>query len=430
MKVAIVGLGYVGLPLAVRFSERGFDVVGFDLSSRRVEELKRGIDRTGEVSRERLISAGVRFTSDPGDLKGMEFFIVTVPTPVDEHKIPDLSNVISASEIVSRALSKRSVVVYESTVYPGVTEEICVPILESGSGLKHLRDFNVGYSPERVNPGDKEHTVERIVKVVAGDTPQVTEFLAQVYSQVIEAGVFKASSIRVAEAAKVIENVQRDINIALMNELAILFRRMGISMKDVLEAASTKWNFLRFHPGLVGGHCIGVDPYYLTYKAQEVGYHPELILAGRRINDDMGRYVAREMIKELVKISHNLRGAKVLIMGFAFKENVRDFRNTRVIDMVRELEEFSIEIFVWDPLVDIQDVLMEYGEFNIRSSLSELGEGFCGIVLAVPHSEFKDYSLSLLRSLCLKEPSPVLFDVRWFFDRETAEREGFHYVSL
>ena len=430
MKIAVIGLGYVGLPLAVRFAEKGFDVLGFDLSLRRVEELKRGFDRTGEVDEERLKSVKIFLTSRSEDLRGRELFIVTVPTPVDEHKIPDLSKVIQATEIVSGALSKGGIVVYESTVYPGVTEEVCVPILERGSGLKHLLDFNVGYSPERVNPGDKEHTLERVVKVVAGDTPQVTELLAQVYGQIIDAGVFKASSIRVAEAAKVIENVQRDLNIALMNELAILFRRMGIPMRDVLEAASTKWNFLKFHPGLVGGHCIGVDPYYLTYKAQEVGYHPEVILAGRRLNDNMGRYVAREFVKELVKLNHALKGTKALIMGFAFKENVRDFRNTKVIDIVRELREFSIEAVVWDPVVDAQDALVEYKDLSIVSSAEALDGGFCGIVFAVPHAEFKRYSLSFLRSLCLKDPVPVIFDVRWSFQRSLAEKEGFHYVSL
>lgn len=430
MRIGIVGLGYVGLPLAVSFSEEGFDVVGFDLSERRIKELKEGIDRAGEVSREKILRSGVKFTTHLDDLRDRNLFIITVPTPIDEHKIPDLSLVKMASEMVSRVLRRESIVVYESTVYPGVTEEICVPILENGSGLRHLVDFHVGYSPERVNPGDKEHTLDRIVKVVAGDTPEVTDLLAEIYGRIIKAGIFKAPSIRVAEAAKVIENVQRDLNIALMNELAMLFRTMGIPIKDVLEAASTKWNFLKFYPGLVGGHCIGVDPYYLTYKAQEVGHHPELILAGRRVNDGMGKYVAGELVKELVKLNHVLKGARVLIMGFAFKENVRDFRNTRVMDIVSELKEFALKPVVWDPLVDKEDAFREYGRFEMVSNVDELEGGFCGILLAVPHRAFKTVSLAYLRGLCLSSPKPVMFDVRWFFNEEEAKREGFHYISL
>ncbi len=430
MKIGVVGLGYVGLPLAISFAEREFDVVGFDLSERRVRELCEGIDRSGEISKERILRAGVKFTSSLKDLSDRNVFIVTVPTPIDEHKIPDLSLVKSASEMISKVLKKGAIVVYESTVYPGVTEEVCVPILEKGSGLKHLVDFHVGYSPERVNPGDKEHTLEKIVKVVAGDTPEITEFLADMYGKIIEAGVFKASSIKVAEAAKVIENVQRDLNIALMNELAMLFRTMGIPTKDVLEAASTKWNFLKFYPGLVGGHCIGVDPYYLTYKAQEMGHHPEVILAGRRVNDGMGKYVARELVKELVNLNHTLKGAKVLIMGFTFKENVKDFRNTRVVDIVNELKEFALNPVVWDPIVDKKDVFREYGCFEMVSTAEELQGGFAGIVLAVPHRDFSKVSLRYLRKLCLPEPVPVMFDVRWFFNEEEAKREGFHYVSL
>ena len=339
-KIAVIGLGYVGLPLAVLLDTK-FNVIGYDINTERVKELRKGFDRTGEISSERLKSCSIEFTDDPGKISEAKVIIVTVPTPIDEHKIPDLGPVKAATRTVGRYMQKGSIVVYESTVYPGVTEEECVPVLEEESGLKWKKDFHVGYSPERVNPGDREHTIDKIVKVVAGDTPEITEFLAQLYGSVITAGVHKAPDIKTAEAAKVIENTQRDLNIALMNELSIIFDKMGIDTKAVLEAAGTKWNFLRFDPGLVGGHCIGVDPYYLTFKAQAVGYHPEVILAGRRINDYMGKFVAENTVKKLIKAGKAVKGSKVLILGITFKENISDIRNSKVIDIYNELKRES-----------------------------------------------------------------------------------------
>jgi len=343
-RLAIIGLGYVGLPLAVAFAKH-FPVVGFDINEKWVQEVRSGYGPNGELHPEKLRNPSLYFTTDPGDLKGCDFFIITVPTPVDRAKRPDLSHIQEASRLVGRVLSEGSVVVYESTVYPGCTEEVCIPILEQMSGLKAGMDFKLGYSPERINPEDQEHTLEKVVKVVAGQDPETTELLARIYGLVVEAGVYKAPDIRTAEAAKVIENIQRDINIALMNELATLFKRLGLDTWEVLKAARTKWNFLPFEPGLVGGHCIPVDPYYLAYKAQEVGYPPELILAGRRIYDGMGAYVARETVKLLIRAGRRVKGARVLVLGVSFKENVPDVRNTRVEELVRELQEHGMEVF-------------------------------------------------------------------------------------
>ena len=358
--VAVVGLGYVGLPLAVAFA-RHFKVIGFDLNDRRVRELASGLDRTGEVTSEALKGCSARFTSDPAALREARAVIVAVPTPIDEHRNPDLSPVEGASRTVGRNLSEGTVVVYESTVYPGVTEEICLPILEAESGLRCGIGFTMGYSPERINPGDKVHTLETIKKIVSGSDASTLDLLAELYGTVVKAGIHRAPSIKVAEAAKVIENTQRDLNIALMNELSIIFDRLGIDTLDVLEAAGTKWNFLPFRPGLVGGHCIGVDPYYLTFKAEELGCHPQVILAGRRINDEMGKHVAETCVKLLIRQGRLVNAARVGVLGFTFKENVPDLRNTRVIDVIRELREYGLEVLVHDPLADSDEVRREYG---------------------------------------------------------------------
>jgi len=351
VKICVMGLGYVGLPLAVLFAKK-FNVVGFDVNPKRIEELKRGLDKTGEVTEEELQNCNIEFSSNEEVIKGCDVVIVAVPTPIDKLKDPDLSYVKKASQIVGRNLRKGTVVVYESTVWPGLTEEVCVPILEKESGLKWKEDFFVGYSPERVNPGDKEHTIEKIVKVVAGDTPETAKFLAELYGSVIKAGVYVAPDIKTAEAAKVIENIQRDINIALMNELALIFHRLGIDTREVLKAAGTKWNFLKFEPGLVGGHCIGVDPYYLAYRARESGYIPQLILAGRGINEGIPKFIAEETVKLLAKAGKPINNSRVLVLGFTFKENVPDVRNTKVYDLIKELWEFGISTVIYDPIAD------------------------------------------------------------------------------
>lgn len=389
-RIATIGLGYVGLPVALAFARKFPDTVGFDISERRIRELKDGIDRTHEVPPEALRSTTLRLTSDPAEIGPATFFVVTVPTPIDQNRQPDLTPVAKASETVGRVLSKGAVVVYESTVYPGVTEEFCGPILEQVSGLKRGRDFKLGYSPERINPGDKEHTLERTVKVVAGEDAETLERVARAYEAIVEAGVHRAPSIKVAEAAKVIENTQRDLNIALMNELAIIFDRMGIRTLDVLAAAGTKWNFLPFRPGLVGGHCIGVDPYYLTAKAESLGYHPQVILAGRRINDGMGAFVAQRLIKLMIAQDKSIKGARVGILGLTFKENVPDLRNSRVPDIIAELRQFGIEPLVHDPRADPEEAREEYG--LTLSSLDELRE-LDGLVLAVAHREYAEMPL-------------------------------------
>lgn len=384
-RIVTVGLGYVGLPVALAFARKFADVVGFDISARRIRELKEGFDRTREVDEEALRTSTLRFTDDPAEVGEPTFIVVTVPTPIDRNRQPDLSALERASETVGQFLTKGAVVVYESTVYPGVTEDFCGPILERVSGLKRGVDFKLGYSPERINPGDKEHTFERTVKVVAGEDAATLERVARAYEAVVDAGVHRAPSIKVAEAAKVIENTQRDLNIALMNELAIIFDRMGIRTADVLEAAGTKWNFLPFRPGLVGGHCIGVDPYYLTAKAESLGYHPEVILAGRRINDGMGAFTAQRLVKLLIEQDKPIKGARVAILGLTFKENVPDLRNSRVPDIVGELRQFGIEPLVHDPLADPDEAHEEYG---LRlSSFDELTE-LDGLILAVAHRDF------------------------------------------
>lgn len=385
--IALIGLGYVGLPLAAAFAREGFSVVGFDTNRHKVDALSSFEDRTGSVETEDLKYPTLALTSDENDIKGRDVYIVAVPTPVDEAHKPDLSALLNASEIVGRVISPGAVVCYESTVYPGVTEEFCGPVIERVSGLKRGRAFKVGYSPERINPGDREHTLETIIKVVSGEDEATLGLLARLYGAVVKAGVHRAPTIKVAEAAKVIENTQRDLNIALMNELALVFDRLGISTRDVLEAASTKWNFLRFTPGLVGGHCIGVDPYYLTYKAEEEGYIPQVILAGRRINDSMGKFVAEKTVKLLCRQGVSVESAKVGILGVTFKEGVPDLRNSRVPDIVRELGEYGIVPLVSDPMVSPDDCMDEYG-FSLEPL--ELFEGLDAIVIAVPHETYID----------------------------------------
>ncbi|MBU1612422.1 MAG: nucleotide sugar dehydrogenase [Proteobacteria bacterium] len=425
-RVSVVGLGYVGLPLAVALSEH-FEVVGFDISTNRVTQLERGEDRTGEVEEATLRAAKLRFTCLPEELSECHLHIVAVPTPIDKFRSPDLTPVRSASKTVGQQLSPGSVVVYESTVYPGLTEEICVPILEEQSGLTCGKDFFVGYSPERINPGDKEHTLQTIVKVVAGQTPAVTDLLDQVYSSVVTAGTYRASSIKVAEAAKVIENTQRDLNIALMNELATIFDRMNIDTLEVLEAAGTKWNFLPFRPGLVGGHCIGVDPYYLTFKAEALGLHPQVILAGRTINDSMGKFVVDSTIKWLIRADMKVRGARVGLLGLTFKENVPDLRNTRSVDLVDEFEDFGVKVLVHDPMADPAEAMEEY-----RIKLVELSElrKLDALVLAVSHNDYRKLRLREIKSWFRDPANALIIDVKGFFNPAELEAEGFLYWRL
>ena len=392
MKIAVIGLGYVGLPLAAAFSEK-YEVMGFDVNAARIEELKSGYDRTLELSSEQMkkaIENGMKFSLNLDDIKDCNFFIVTVPTPIDKNKRPDLTPVVKATQSVAKVLKKGDIVVYESTVYPGVTEEICVPLLEQ-SGLKFNEDFFCGYSPERINPGDKEHTVTKIKKITSGSTPEVAEKVDEVYRSIITAGTHKAPTIKVAEAAKVIENTQRDINIAFMNELAMIFNKMNIDTNAVLQAAGTKWNFLNFRPGLVGGHCIGVDPYYLTHKAQELGFHPEMILAGRRINDNMGKYAADQVVKLMIKRGVLINSARVLVLGLTFKENCPDIRNSRVIDVIEELRDFGCRVDVYDPWADEAEVKREYGIVPLKSF--DEADYDC-VVIAVAHDKFKGLKFS------------------------------------
>jgi UDP-N-acetyl-D-galactosamine dehydrogenase len=419
--VVVVGLGYVGLPLAVAMSEH-FRVIGFDISDERVRQLKNGQDHTGEVSPDDMARAGVEYTTDPAVMREASVIVVAVPTPIDSLQRPDLTPIKGASRLVGENLSKGAVVVYESTVYPGLTEDICGPILEEVSGLVSGRDFFLGYSPERINPGDKVHTLRTIVKVVAGQTQDTAELLERFYASVVEAGIHRASSIRVAEAAKVIENTQRDINIALMNELALIFGRLGIDTTEVLQAAGTKWNFLRFSPGLVGGHCIGVDPYYLTLKAQEIGYHPQMILAGRRINDNMGRHVAETCVKLLIKQGVAVGTSRVGILGMTFKENVPDIRNTRVIDIIHELEDYGVNLLVADPQADGDQARREYG---ITLVAMEQMRDLDAVILAVPHKEYLALSLEDLRSVFRPGATPVLLDVKAALDPEGLLEDGF-----
>jgi UDP-N-acetyl-D-galactosamine dehydrogenase len=384
---AIIGLGYVGLPVAVAFAKKFSGVIGFDIDERRLAALRAGEDWTGEIAKEELLGVKIRFSSEPADLDGATFFIVAVPTPIDGNRQPDLHAVLSACRTVGSALKRGAVVVFESTVYPGLTEEVCGPILEERSGLRAGVDFHLGYSPERINPGDREHTIERIVKIVAGDDAQTLERVASAYGKIVAAGVHRAPSIKVAEAAKVIENTQRDLNIALMNELALIFDRLGISTRDVLAAAATKWNFLKFTPGLVGGHCIGVDPYYLTAKAESVGFHPQVILSGRRINDAMGAHIAQKLVKMLARQGHAVRGARIGILGLTFKEDVRDLRNSKVPDIAAELREFGVDVLMHDPVADPAHAKREYG---LELVGLERFRNLDGLVLAVPHRAYRE----------------------------------------
>ncbi|KNE26585.1 Vi polysaccharide biosynthesis protein VipA/TviB [Achromobacter spanius] len=408
VKLAVVGLGYVGLPLAVEFGKKR-SVIGFDINTRRIDALKAGHDHTLEVSDEELAEAAqLSYTADRAELGQANVFIVTVPTPIDDYKQPDLTPLVKASETIGAVLKRGDIVIYESTVYPGATEEDCVPVLERVSGLKFNVDFYAGYSPERINPGDKEHRVSTIKKVTSGSTPEVAELVDQLYQEIITAGTHKASSIRVAEAAKVIENTQRDVNIALINELALIFNKMGIDTEAVLQAAGTKWNFLPFRPGLVGGHCIGVDPYYLTHKAQSIGYHPEIILAGRRLNDSMGGYVVSQLVKCMTKQRIHVQGARVLVMGLAFKENCPDLRNTRIVDIVSELRDYNVDVDVYDPWVDPEEAVHEYG----LTPVAKLEEGkYDAVILAVAHNQFKALGADGIRKL--GKPQHVLYDLKY-----------------
>ena len=421
--VSIIGLGYVGLPVAVAFGIKR-RTIGFDINKVRIRELQNGIDRTGEVTSEDLARADILFTDRMEDLRLADFHIVAVPTPVDEAHQPDLSLLLKASDTVGQALKKGDIVVYESTVYPGVTEDECVPVLEKASGLSCGKDFTVGYSPERINPGDREHSFTKIKKVVSGQDPATLEIVAQVYESVVTAGVHRASSIKVAEAAKVIENTQRDLNIALMNELALIFERLGIDTGDVLAAAGTKWNFLPFRPGLVGGHCIGVDPYYLTHMAEKISYIPQVILAGRRINDGMGRFIAQRTIREMIHVGNNILGSTVTVLGLTFKEDCPDIRNSKVIDIIRELEDYGIEVQVHDPLADPKEVNHEYGLDLVP--LDELRPA-SAVVLAVAHRQFRDMPASSYRALL---SGSVLIDVKGVFNRDEIKEMGIRLWRL
>ena len=416
LKIAIIGLGYVGLPLAVEFGKK-VPVMGFDIHQKRIDELQSGQDHTLEVSPKELKQAThLSYTTNLQQLADCNFFIVTVPTPIDEFKQPDLTPLVKASESIARVLKKGDVVVYESTVYPGATEEVCIPVLEKNSGLKFNQHFYAGYSPERINPGDKLHRVTNILKITSGSTPEVADYVDQVYNLIIEVGTHKAASIKVAEAAKVIENTQRDVNIALINELALIFNKMGIDTEAVLQAAGTKWNFLPFRPGLVGGHCIGVDPYYLTHKAQAIGYNPEIILAGRRLNDGMGAYVVTQLVKAMLKKRIQVEDAKVLILGLSFKENCPDIRNTRIIDIVNELKEYHTQIDVYDPWVDAAEAEHEYG----ISPISNLENGkYDAVILAVAHQQFKVMGADAIRAL--GKADHVLYDLKYVLSQAESD---------
>ena len=416
IKLAIIGLGYVGLPLAIEFAKKR-DVLGFDIHQARIKALQAGHDATLEVSDEELCEAkGLVYTANLQDLAACNTYIVTVPTPIDEHKQPDLTPLVKASETIGKVLKKGDIVIYESTVYPGATEEDCVPVLEKFSGLKFNVDFYAGYSPERINPGDKEHRVSTIKKVTSGSTPEVAELVDQLYRQIIVVGTHKAESIKVAEAAKVIENTQRDVNIALINELAIIFNKMSIDTEAVLQAAGSKWNFLPFRPGLVGGHCIGVDPYYLTHKAQSIGYHPEIILAGRRLNDGMGAYVVSQLVKAMLKRRITVEGARVLVMGLTFKENCPDLRNTRIVDIVKELGDYNIQADVYDPWVDAAEAQHEYGLTPIHAPQPGT---YDAIIVGVAHQQFKDMGAEAIRAL--GKADHVLYDLKYVMPRSAAD---------
>jgi len=423
-KISVIGLGYVGLPVAVAFGKLG-RTIGYDINTKRINELKRGSDKNGEISKKELSETDIYFTNRIEDLKKADFHIIAVPTPISEGKQPDLTPILNASENIGKALKKGDVVVYESTVYPGVTEEECIPVLEKVSGLKNGCDFKVGYSPERINPGDKERTLDKIIKVVSGQDEEALHIIANTYQKIIKAGVHKVSSIKVAEAAKVIENTQRDLNIALMNELAIVFNKIGIDTNEVLEAAGTKWNFLKFKPGLVGGHCIGVDPYYLTHKAEKVGYHPQVILAGRRINDSVGRFVASQTIKELNHAGYNVLGNTITVLGLTFKENCRDIRNTGVIGIIEELKEYGANVQVHDPLADPEDAKREY-DINLID-FKKLKPA-AAIIIAVAHDFYKKLMPIDLKKL--SNGRTVIVDVKGIYSPSVLKEEGFRFWRL
>jgi UDP-N-acetyl-D-glucosamine/UDP-N-acetyl-D-galactosamine dehydrogenase len=425
-RICVVGLGYVGLPLAVALG-RHFSVTGFDVSAVRIQELTQGLDKTGEVAGGDLVGTDLVFSCDPDCMRGSRLIIVAVPTPIDSHHLPDLRAIESSTAMVGDHLSKGSVVVYESTVYPGLTEQVCLPVLEKQSGLTAGKDFYLGYSPERINPGDKVHTLETIVKIVAGQTPEVADLLEKVYGQVVGAGIHKASSIMVAEAAKVIENTQRDLNIALMNELALIFDRIGLDTVEVLEAAGTKWNFLPFRPGLVGGHCIGVDPYYLTFMAEGVGYHPQVILAGRRINDHIAKHVAEVTVKRLIRKSCRVLGCRVGVLGLTFKENVPDLRNSKVVDTIRELTEYQVEVVIHDPMADPDEARAEYG-LTLRPL--ESFKYLDALIMAVPHQAYKDLTAKTIASWFTDPAKAVVLDVKGFFNKAEMLSAGYDYWRL
>lgn len=417
LKIAIIGLGYVGLPLAVEFGKH-VSTVGFDIDLHRIEELKQGHDHTLELSTDEMLQAGhLQYSAAIADLAQSNFYVVTVPTPIDSFKQPDLTPLIKASEMLGQVLKSGDVIVYESTVYPGATEEVCIPVLEKVSGLKFNQDFFVGYSPERINPGDKQRRVTNILKITSGSTVEAAQYIDQVYQMIIEAGTYRAPSIKVAEAAKVIENTQRDVNIALINELALIFNKIGIDTEEVLKAAGTKWNFLGFRPGLVGGHCIGVDPYYLTHKAQSIGLHPEIILAARRLNDRMGEYVATQLIKEMVKKRIQVVGSKILIMGLSFKENCPDIRNTKIVDMVNALKEYDLDLDIYDPWVDSDEVEKEYGLRPI-AELKAQGQ-YDAIVLALAHEQFQQMTADEFKQL--GKAKHVLYDLKYVLDQSHSD---------
>ncbi|MBF0396775.1 MAG: nucleotide sugar dehydrogenase [Desulfobacterales bacterium] len=425
-KIGIVGLGYVGLPLAVHMSYY-FDVIGYDKKTDRIEELKSGIDRTMEILPEILKNANIHYTDQEEDLKKCRFIIVAVPTPIDKHRNPDLYPLQSASDIVGRNMERGTCIVFESTVYPGVTEEVCLPILEEKSGMKLGQDFTIGYSPERINPGDKVHTLEKIIKVVSGSDHETAKLIQKVYGKVVKAGIHVASSIKVAEAAKVIENTQRDLNIALMNELAMIFHKIGIDTHEVLAASSTKWNFLNFTPGLVGGHCIGVDPYYLTFKAQFLGYRPEIILAGRRINDGMGKYIAEKTVKLLIKAGKQVQGAKIAVLGITFKENVPDLRNTKVIDIINELQDYGAKVLLHDPIADKNEARKYYGVELLN--IEEINH-VDAVILAVIHNYYRELGFSKIANMCMNDVKPIVIDVKAAFNFPDVDKNSITYWRL
>lgn len=423
--ICIVGLGYVGLPLAVEFARNGIKVFGVDVNSNKIEQLKAGVDICGQISREDLGATAIEFSNDPEVISKANFVIVSVPTPIDKHKKPDLSYLESASEAIGKQLAQGSYVVYESTVYPGVTEEICLPILEHASGMKCGKDFFIGYSPERVNPGDKEHTIENIVKVVSGMDRESTEVIADVYGKAIKAGIFKAKNIKTAEAAKVIENIQRDLNIALINELAIIFSKLGIRTNDVIDAASTKWNFHRYHAGLVGGHCIGIDPYYLVYKAQELGYDPQVLLAGRKINESMAGFVVDSLVRMIIEEDVKIKGARVLVMGLTFKENINDVRNSKAKDVIIKLKDYGMEVIGCEPYVEDEVIKTE---FEVPNIVFEEARDLDALILFNAHREFEKIRAEDLRKNF--KGKPVIFDVKNFFNKEEMLRNGFAYKEF